>query len=284
MERGAATKGRVAKAMAGAEAIEIKATIPNDQIRGALRRYGLTERNDEERFIYFFDTPDLDLLAVGIIARARRTVGGEHDSTVKFRPVDPAAVGKQWRKYRDFKIEADASEKGLVKSASFSMPVATGLIKRVANGKRSIDAVFTREQEDFLAEMAGGTIDFPRLAVLGPLMAHRWKFEDPACPWPLTAELWRREDGARLMEVSIKAPIVQAAVAVGGFMAYLAEVGADRDKNEQTKTRWALEYYAAKLRPAPTRKTSARKAVATKTVRPPARKSRAATAGRRPAG
>jgi hypothetical protein len=42
---------------------------------------------------------------------------------------------------------------------------------------------------------------------------------------------------------------VQAAVAVGGFMAYLAEVGAERDREQQTKTRWALEYYAAKLRP-----------------------------------
>ena len=52
------------------------------------------------------------------------------------------------------------------------------------------------------------------------------------------------------MEVSIKAPIVQAAVAIGGFMAYLAEVGAERDDSEQTKTRWALGHYAAKLQPA----------------------------------
>ena len=122
MQRGAATRGKVAGMVAGAEAIEIKATIPDHQIEGALARYGLTLDNDEERHIYFFDTPALDLLREGVIARARRVVGQEHDSTVKFRPVDPATVGKQWRKYRDFKIEADASEKGLVKSASFSMP------------------------------------------------------------------------------------------------------------------------------------------------------------------
>ena len=57
MERGAATRGKVAKAMAGAEAIEIKATIPDHQIRQALARFGLTSNNDEERYIYFFDTP-----------------------------------------------------------------------------------------------------------------------------------------------------------------------------------------------------------------------------------
>ena len=36
-------------------------------------------------------------------------------------------------------------------------------------------------------------------------------------------------------------------MAIGGFMAYLAEVGAERDDSEQTKTRWAMGYYAAKL-------------------------------------
>ena len=54
-----------------------------------------------------------------------------------------------------------------------------------------------------------------------------------------------------MMEMSIKAPAVQAAAAVGGFMAFLAEVGAERDKEQQTKTRWALSYYAGKLAKAP---------------------------------
>ncbi len=256
MERGAATRGSVARAVAGAEAIEIKATIPNHQIRHALTRFGLTANNDEERYIYFFDTPGLDLLAAGIIARARRVVGGTHDSTVKFRPVDPATVGHKWRKYRDFKIEVDASETSMVKSASFSMPVAKGLIKRVAGGKKPVAGIFTAEQEDFLMTMAGRAIDFASLAVLGPLVAQRWQLKDPACPWPITAELWKRSDGKRLMEVSIKAPIVQAAVAVGGFMAFLAEVGAERDANQQTKTRWALDYYVAKLARTPPRKAT----------------------------
>ena len=262
--RGKATQNKVARAVAGAEAIEIKATVPDHQVQLALARFGLTTRNDEERFIYFFDTPGLDLLAGGIIARARRVVGDEHDSTVKFRPVDPAQIGAQWRKYRDFKIEVDASETAMVKSASFSMPVDKGLIKRVAAGEKPIEAVFTAEQEEFLMTVARRRIDFATLAVLGPLVAQRWRFEDPACPWPMTAELWRREDGQQLMEVSIKAPIVQAAVAIGGFMAYLAEVGAERDDSEQTKTRWALGYYAAKLQP------RARRAAGPRRSRPPA--------------
>jgi hypothetical protein len=248
MDRGEKTKGRYARLLAGAEAIEIKATIPQAQVKPALKRYGLTERNDDERHIYFFDTPDLKLLKSGIIARARRVVGGEHDSTIKFRPVDPARVGKRWRKYKDFKIEADASERGVVKSASFSMPVAKGLIKSVAAGKKGIAALFTAEQEAFLAELAGKAPDFATLALLVPLRAQRWDFEDAACPWPITAELWRRGDRATLMEVSVKAPAAQGAAVMAGFMAFLAEVGAERDRAQQAKTHWALDYYAGHLR------------------------------------
>jgi hypothetical protein len=62
-----------------------------------------------------------------------------------------------------------------------------------------------------------------------------------------------------MMEVSIKAPAVQAAAAVGGFMAFLAEVGAEHDKGQQTKTRWALDYYVARLARRPARKVSSPK-------------------------
>lgn len=267
VQRGQRTRGRVARAMAGAEAIEIKATIANRQIEGALKRYRLTPNNDEERYIYFFDTPALELLAAGIILRARRAVGGDHDSTVKFRPVDPTAVSDKWRKYRDFKIEADASEKGLVKSASFSMPVEKGLIKRVTGGKGTIRDLLSPEQRTFIEKTAKRKIDFDRLVVLGPLRAHRWQFEDPACPWEITAELWVREDGNRKVEASIKAPAVQAAVAAAGFMAFLAEVGAEKDTEQQTKTRWALSYYASKQ--------------ATASKKMPAGKSKTKTAGAR---
>jgi adenylate cyclase class IV len=279
MERGAATRGRVAKEIAGADDIEIKATVPHHQIKQALKRFGLTESNDEERYIYFFDTPKLDLLNAGIITRARRVVGDAHDSTVKFRPVNPSNVGKKWRRYPDFKIEADASETSMVKSASFSMPVAKGQIKRVAGGKKAIGTIFTLDQEKFLESIAGHKIDFTSLVVLGPLMAQRWKFLDPGCPWAITAELWTRADRQQMMELSIKAPSVQAAAAVGGFMAFLAEVGAERDKSQQTKTRWALDYYIAKLA-RPAGGTAAGKVTAKK-LRQPARKSAPAKSRRR---
>jgi hypothetical protein len=248
MKRGEETRGRIAALVSGAKGIEIKVTIPGPQVDTTLARFGLTVDNDEERYIYFFDTPELDLLGAGIIARARRVVGDQHDSTVKFRPVQPEVVAPKWLTFRDFKIEADASEKGVTKSASFSMPVAKGVIKRIAAGSKPIANLFTKDQQTFLVSMANRKIDFSRMVVFGPLRAHRWRFNDPGCPWPITAELWEREDGARMMEASIKAPVVQAAAALGGFMAFLAELGAERDVEEQAKTRWALDYYATRHR------------------------------------
>jgi hypothetical protein len=248
VERGAATKGKVAKTVAGADDVELKATIPHKQIHWGLRRYNLTKANDQERHIYFFDTPDLELFHAGIVLRARRIIGGEHDSTVKLRPVDPAKVPAKWKKYAGFKIEADAGENGVVKSASLTMPVAKGVIKRVAGGKLGVAALLTEEQRRFLLEMMKLELDLARLLIMGPMQAQRWKFSDPALPWPITAELWRRDDGELIFEASIKAPIEQAAVAAGGFLAHLAEIGAEQDHAQEAKTRWALEHYAGKSR------------------------------------
>src|SRR5215510_4360230 len=286
--RGEATRGKVAALVSGANTIEIKATIPESQVDSTLARFGLTIANEQERYIYFYDTPDLDLNKAGIITRARRVVGDDHDSTVKFRPVIPDQVAAKWRTFPLFKIEADASEKGVVKSASFSMEVPKGVIKRIAAGDKPISELFTKDQQAFLLGMANRNIDFSKLHVLGPLRAHRWKFEDPGCPWPITAELWVREDGARLMEASIKTPVVQAAAAMAGFMAFLAEFGAERDIEEQAKTRWALEYYADKLRKArtgraagaatvaPVAKSAKRKAAKAKKTKKAAKKGKAA--------
>lgn len=239
-ERGAGTRNQVARQVAGVDAIEVKATILDKQIDGALKRFNMTVKNDEERYIYFFDTPNHDLIGAGIVTRARRVVGHIHDSTVKFRPVNPEKVPKEWAKFKGFKLEADASEKAVVRSASLTMPVEKGLIKSVAAGKKHIKLLFSKEQEVFLAAIGGQSIDFGALKVFGPLEAHRWDIKDAACPWPITVELWRRADGARLMEASIKAPVAQAAVAIAGFMGLLAELGAERDIEQQTKTRWAL--------------------------------------------
>jgi hypothetical protein len=245
--RGAATKGRAARAVAGVDVVEIKATIPTAQVRAAMIKFGLTPETGEERFIYFFDTPSLDLLKAGIVGRARRRVGGKHDSTIKFRPVEPDQLPDRWREREGFKLEADASDRNVVRSASLTIPVKRGLIKRVAAGEERIGRLFSDDQLEFLLSFTEYRFDPAALVVLGPIEAIRWKFDDPALPWPVTAELWRLPSGIEVLELSVKAPAAQAAVTYFGFMAYLAELGAERDPGQQAKTRWALEFFAQQV-------------------------------------
>jgi hypothetical protein len=162
--------------------------------------------------------------------------------------VEPSAVPDDWRRFAGFKIEADASEKGVVKSASLTMPVQKGHIKQVAKGKKPVPSLFHDDQKMFLFSLAEKKVDITKIVPLGPIRASRWKINSDALPWPMTVELWKRGDGAMILEVSIKVPVIQAAAATAGFYAMLAEVGAERDNAQQAKTRWALNYYTDRLR------------------------------------
>jgi hypothetical protein len=247
MQKATTPRGRVGKFVAGADSVEVKATIAHTGTKRGLKHFGLSEKRAEKRFIYFFDTPGLELFGGGVVLRARRVIGKGDNSTVKIRPVRTEKIPAKWRTENDFKIEADASENGVVLSASLTKPVARGLIKDVEDRKVELSSLLGKAQELFLAEMTTMRYDLGKVAVLGPMESWCWKFDHPGLPWPVSAELWKRSDGATILEVSTRVPVAQAAVANAGFFAFLAELGAKRDNAQQMKTRWALDYYAGKL-------------------------------------
>ena len=221
------TTGRVARTVAGADGVEIKATIPEKQVDPALHAYGLS-LSDSERYIYFFDTPELELLETGVIARARRMSVPSTTARSSFARSFRESIPSLWRKYSGFKIEADWSEKGVVKSASLTMPVVKGLIKRVAGGNNPIADLFTEEQVLFLLSLATKKIDYSRVVVLGPTRASIWKDRNSGSPWPITGEALaaaRRSPSVRSVNQGAWPP-VPAGLHPGGSMALLAEVGA----------------------------------------------------------
>ena len=65
-----ATPGPLSSQVTGADTIEVKMTVANAQIGDALRKFDLRVDEEEKRYVYFFDTPERDLLEAGIIARA----------------------------------------------------------------------------------------------------------------------------------------------------------------------------------------------------------------------
>ena len=227
--------------MAGMDAVEIKVTIRPDQELRAERAMQVNEDTADIRLVYFYDTPDLDLLKAGIVLRARLVKGDADDSTVKFRPVGATALLKDWQRLEGFKLEADCVGDHIVCSASLTEIQQRDEIDEVAKGKRAIDKLFSKQQERFLSEFHNGPVDFGKLCVMGPIRVLRWKLKHETFPHELTVEEWRLHNGDDLVEVSIKVLPDKAAQAREAFDKHLLKLRLDPQGPQETKTRTALE-------------------------------------------
>lgn len=228
----------------GVDTVEIKVTIRPDQELKATRAMQINEDTAEVRVIYFYDTLNLDLFDAGVVLRARLVKGDDDDSTVKFRPVEDAGkIDASWKQLRGFKLEADCVGDRVVCSASLTVLQKRDEIDDVADRKRPIDKLFSREQELFLGEFYDGKVDFGNLHILGPIRVLRWKLKHRDFPHELTVEEWRLPDGDDLVEVSIKTPADNAAQARREFEDHLNSLGLDPQGNQETKTRTALKFF-----------------------------------------
>lgn len=235
---------RFAHAMADMDAVEIKVTIRPDQELLAERAMALNEDTAEVREIYFYDTPQLDLFDAGVALRTRLVKGDADDSTVKFREVEVTNIAEYWKQQPGFKLEADCVGDRVVCSASLTVQQKRDEIDAVAKGKRSIEKLFSKEQERLLGELYKGTVDFGALHVLGPIRVLRWKLKEKGFAYELTLEEWRLPNGEDLVEVSIKTPPGEALQARMAFEQHLRELGLDPMGAQETKTRTALNYFA----------------------------------------
>ena len=241
---GTTAPSKTRTAFAGLDAVEIKVTIRPDQELRAERAMQVNEDTAAVRLIYFFDTPDLDLFKASVALRARLVKGDADDTTVKIRSEKLANVSPEWRRVEGFKLEADWVGDRAVYSASLTQQQRRDEIKKVTDGERAIEKLFTKDQERFLAEFYAGSVGFGELRVLGPIRVLRWKLEHDDFAHEMTVEEWRLPNGEDLVEVSIKTPPDEAHEARKAFDNHLAALGLDPRGAQETKTRTALEYFA----------------------------------------
>lgn len=232
------------KADGSGSGVEIKVTIRADQVASAKKKFGLTNASATARQVWFYDTRTLQLFDAGLILRARKVTDGADDSTVKRRPLDPGDVDRDWFDVSGFKCEEDRVGTRAVPSCSLTVPQDRGEIGDVAAGKRTIDKLFSADQEAFLDE-APAALDWTKLKALGPTDAKVWKVTVSGFTWPITGEQWTLPDGKVLLELSIKTTRTKAADAQKKFAALLAKKSLDASDTQETKTRVALEYFAA---------------------------------------
>jgi hypothetical protein len=227
-----------------ADSVELKLTLPESARASTAAVLGADPLNGQIRQVFFFDTPDLALNAVGVVVRARRRQNEEGDTVVKLRPVGPAELPEELRRSKTFSVEVDAMPGGFVCSASFKGSADNGAIREVAGGHRPIRKLFSKEQRAFYATHAPEGLELEALAVLGPIPIVKLKIQPEGFAHRLVGELWMYPDGSQIVELSTKARPEEAFQVAMETKAFLQTRGVDLSGEQQTKTKTALEFFS----------------------------------------
>ena len=238
----------ILKLAKGSTSIELKLSVPDTGKRAALKSIGLDPVEAQPRQAFFFDTPDLDLYQAGIVVRARRIQGGDGDTVIKLRPVDPATIDPELRRSASFKIEVDVMPGGFVCSASFK-GVCTGQeVLDVTSGKLPLRKLFSRGQRAFFDAHAPAGITMDKLVLLGPTFLLKAKHWAKDFDRPITVEMWLYPDGSRILEISTKCLPKEAFQAAAEFKDYLARHGIALAAEQAPKTKTSLEFFSVRLK------------------------------------
>jgi hypothetical protein len=232
------------------DSVELKLTVPATDHRATVVALGLDPLEAQIRQIYFFDTPDLELNAAGVVLRARRIQRRPGDTVVKLRPVEPEELPEKLRQSRGVSVEVDAMPGGFVCSASLKGRANAVAINDVALGKTRARKLFSKEQRAFFGSHAPEGLDIDSLAVLGPIFALKQTLQPKKLGRRVVAELWIYPDGSRILELSTKCTASDAAQAAAEARAFLTDKGVSLDGRQETKTRAALTFFAKQLRAA----------------------------------
>jgi hypothetical protein len=241
--------GAMFKLVKGATSVELKLSVPLVGQRTTLKSVGYDPVEAQPRMAYFFDTPDLALSKAGVVVRARRIQGGDADTVIKLRPVDPSTIDPELRRSAAFKIEVDAMPGGYVCSASFKGACSGQEVLDVESGEMSLRKLFSKEQRAFYDAHAPAGLTMDKLVILGPTfllkLRHQPKAKD--LDRPIVLELWLYPDGSRIMEISTKCQPKETFQFATEFKAYLADRGIALGADQSAKTRSSLEFFSARL-------------------------------------
>jgi hypothetical protein len=228
----------------GADSVELKLTIPEQQQRSAVAALGMDPLDAQIRQVVFFDTPELALDKQGLVVRARRVQGKGDDSVVKLRPVVPGELPARIRKSTGFRVEVDALPGGYVCSGTLKRPLDRDAVRSALGGDRPVRKLFSKEQRAFFADHVEGGVELDDLVALGPILVLKLRFTPGDLGRKLVAELWTYPDGSRVLELSTRCGTGDAFQVAAEMRAFLASRQVDVTGEQETKTRKALTYFA----------------------------------------
>lgn len=231
----------------GADSIELKLSVAEDDHGSVSLALGLDPIEAEIRQVYFFDTPDLALDAAGVVARARRIQGGTADTVIKLRPVVPEELPKELRKSNSMKVEVDLIPGKFVASASMKGKSDPGDVRKAVAGKLDIKELFSKEQKEFFEMNAPAGVKLNDLVPLGPILTLKLKFPEEELGREVVAEAWFYPDNSRILELSTKCEPRETFQVTAEARSFLVGKGVDLEGKQQTKTKTALQYFSKHL-------------------------------------
>ena len=236
--------------MSVSDSVELKVTVVPDEHRTTIASLAIDPVEAQPRQVFFFDTPDLRLNQAGVVVRARRIQGGRGDTVVKLRPVVPDELPQELRRSPSFNVEVDVLP-GLIGvcSASLKGRASGAEIRDAVRGDTPLRKLFSKDQRAFYKQHAPADLDLDALQVLGPTFILKSVFQATSIVRRFVAEAWFYPDGTRILELSTKCLPNEAVTVARQARTYLADHGISVGAGtQQTKTKTALEYFAAQLR------------------------------------
>lgn len=232
----------------GADTVELKVTLPESAHRTAIKALELDPLEAQIRQVFFFDTPELTLNQVGVVARARRVAGRGGDTVVKLRPVVPDELPEDMRQSGSVGVEVDAMPGGFVCSASMKGKATNDDVLGAVAGERSLRKLFSKEQRAFFSANAPDGVDMDTLTVLGPTFVLKETIRPAGFDGRrLVAEMWLIPDGSRVFELSTKCLPSEAFQVAMEARAFLEGLGLELAQDPQTKTKTTLDFFAGEL-------------------------------------
>ena len=235
---------RLLELLKGADSVELKLTVPEAEQRSTVAALDLDPLEAQIRQVFFFDTPELDLDAHGVVARARRIQGKGADSIIKLRPVVPSELPEDLRRSGSFNVEVDALPGGFVCSGTLKGSPDSDDVRSAASGTLPLRKLFSKGQRQLYAEHAPQGIGLDDLTVLGPIFVLKLRFVPPDFGRKVVAEMWFYPDGSRILELSTRCGTDETFQVAAETRAFLFQRGVDLSGEQETKTRRALEYFA----------------------------------------
>jgi hypothetical protein len=153
---------------------------------------------------------------------------------------------KALRRLPNFGVEVDALPGGHVCSASMKGTLGKADALEYIKGGKPLRKLFSKEQRAFFRTHAPEGLELDDLTVFGPIFVLKAKFAPTGYPRKMVAEVWLYPDDTRILELSTKCAPADAFEVADEARNFLIERGITVTGEQSTKTRKALEFFAAR--------------------------------------